>query len=164
MRFATIFICSTILNDDDTINKRKLLRDFSTSTRFHVFFCLIDTKFISNVNVMKIDMWFNDWLRSERVSQLITFFTNQLILNTRFIVLFKCYASQMIMLVDNVNCIRVCKTTFMSWLVASCWVDFNIFFFTLNDEDWNRLTKCVFFSFINLLFIVFKTIKIILNV
>jgi hypothetical protein len=60
MRFTKTFICSTIFNDDDTMNKRKLLRSFSTSTRFHALFCLIDTESISNVNVMKIDMWFDD--------------------------------------------------------------------------------------------------------
>jgi hypothetical protein len=56
MKFGKIFIYLTIFNDDDTMNKRKLLRNFSTSIHFHTFFCLIDTKFILNVNVMKIDI------------------------------------------------------------------------------------------------------------
>jgi hypothetical protein len=110
---------------------------------FMFFFVWSTQKFISNVNVMKIDIWFNNWLKSKRVLQLITLFTNQLIMNTRSIVLFKCRVSQMIMLIDNVNCIHVCKITSMNWFVASCWIDLN-FFFTSNDEDWNRLTKCVF--------------------
>jgi hypothetical protein len=137
--------------------------NFSTSTRFHVLFCLIDTKFISSVSVMKIDMWFDDWLKSERVSQLITLFTNQLIINTRSIVLLKCRVSQMIVFIDNVSCIRVCKTTSMSWFVASCWIDLKISF----HIEWWRLksfNEMCFFSFISLLFIVFKAINTILNV
>ncbi len=163
IKFTKTFIYLTMYNNDDTINKRKLLRNFSTSTRFHAFFCLNDTKFISNVNVMKIDIWFHDWLKSKRVSQFITLFTNQLIMNTRFIILFKCRAFQIIVFIDNVNCIRVCRTTFMSWFVASCWVDLNISF----HIKWWRLksfNKICFSSFINLLFIVFKIIKTILNV
>jgi hypothetical protein len=69
----------------------------------------------------------------------------------------------MIVFIDNVNCIRVYKTIFMNWFVASCWVDLNNFFLI----EWWRLksfNKIWFSSFINLLFIVFKTAKTILNV
>jgi hypothetical protein len=63
----------------------------------------------------------------------------------------------------NVSYIFVHKTTFRSWFAASCWVNLNIFF----HFEWWRLksfNKICFFSFINLLFIIFKIIKTFLNV
>jgi hypothetical protein len=60
IKWTKTFIYSTMLSVDDTMNKCKLLRNFSTSTRFHVLFCLIDTRFTSSVSVVRIDMWFDD--------------------------------------------------------------------------------------------------------
>jgi hypothetical protein len=89
MKLTKIFICSTLIKNDDTTNNNKFLRSLLKFMRFHVFICLNDIKSISSVNMIKIDMWFNDWLKSKRVSQLITLFTNQLIMKMRSIVLLK---------------------------------------------------------------------------
>jgi hypothetical protein len=120
MKLAKTFICSTLIRDDDATNSSRLLRNLSTFMRFHALLCLNDIESTSSVSVIKVDMWFNDWLKSKRVSQLITLFTNQLIMKTKSIVLFECFVFQIIVFIDNVSCLRVCKTTFMSWFAALC--------------------------------------------
>jgi hypothetical protein len=158
MRLTKIFICSTLIKNDDTTNNNKLLRNLSTFMRFHVLFCLNNIEWISSVSVIRIDMWFDDWLKSKRVSQLITLFTSQLIMKTKSIVLLECLVSQIIVFIDNVSCMHVCRTTFMSWFVASCWVDLKI----SSHIEWCKLKsfkRMCYFSSFSLLLIVFMTIK-----
>jgi hypothetical protein len=158
MRLTKIFICSTLIKDDDTTNNNRFLRNLSTFMRFHVLLCLNDIESTSSVSVIRIDMWFDDWLSSKRVSQLITLFTSQLIMKTRSIVLLECLVSQMIVFIDSVNCIRVCRTTSMSWFAASCWVDLEIFF----HIEWCRLKffkRMCFSSSFSLSLIVSMTVR-----
>jgi hypothetical protein len=158
MKLAKTFICSMLIKRDDTTDSSKLLRSLSTFMRFHALLCLNDVELISSVSVIRIDMWFDDWSRSNRVSQLITLFTSQSIMKTRSIVLLECLVFQIIVSIDNVSCMRVYRTTSMSWFVASCWVDLKISFYI----EWCKLKSskrtCSSSSF-SLLLIVSMTIK-----
>jgi hypothetical protein len=53
-----------LIKCDDTTNNNRFLRNLSTFVRFHALLCLNDIELISSVSVIKIDMWFDDWLKS----------------------------------------------------------------------------------------------------
>ncbi len=95
---------------------------------FQTRFFVINVCFIFNIKIEKSNIWFENWFKSNRFSQCVTYVWKRFIMNIKSIVLIEFFAFQIIIFCDKQNCICVVLKNSINWLIATCCVkriDFN---------------------------------------
>jgi hypothetical protein len=106
--------------EKDACNFSRLI--FSQFIDFHAL--LEKSMFVSlfSVRLIKIEIWFDDWLRFDLILQCITRFARDSIMKIRSIVLCRLRVSQMIVSIDKIKKRSRFSVRFSNWFAVACWV------------------------------------------
>ncbi len=119
---------------------------------------MIDVYFIFSVKIVNTKIWFENWFKSNRFSQCVTYVGKRFVMNIKSIVLIEFFVFQMMMFCDKQNCMCVMLKISINWSTATCCVKRIEF----DHNEWCKLkffNKTCFTSSFKKRFIVFNNEK-----